>query len=186
MIKGESLFLTKSGRNTVIDIESSNSKAGLSSSHSKKTPSKGFAMLSGTPSMRNRVDPAGTTKEYAACSVSTDKPLWVPEHSCPSCGFTADRDWNAAYNILSRGIKQVGAGRSESTSSESPRDSEVKANRRFADHWRALLSKRLRKSRSDFRTPVETALPTGTTSVPAKSVVEARSPTLKREPTGER
>ncbi|RQG96023.1 RNA-guided endonuclease InsQ/TnpB family protein [Natrarchaeobius chitinivorans] len=95
------------------------------------------------------VDPAGTTTECAACGVSTDKPLWVREHSCPSCGFTADRDWNAAWNILSRGIKQLGAGRSEST-------------------------------------PVETALPTGTHSVPAKRVVEAGSPTLKREPSGER
>lgn len=95
------------------------------------------------------VDPAGTTKECAACGVSTDKPLWVREHSCPSCGFTADRDWNAAWNILSRGIKQVGAGRSGLT-------------------------------------PVETALPTGTTSVPAKRVVETGSPTLKREPLGER
>ncbi|ELZ10065.1 RNA-guided endonuclease InsQ/TnpB family protein [Natrialba aegyptia] len=95
------------------------------------------------------VDPAGTTKECAACGVSTDKPLWVREHSCPSCGFTADRDWNAAWNILSRGIKQLGAGRSEST-------------------------------------PVETALPTGTHSVPAKRIVEAGSPSLKREPKGER
>jgi putative transposase len=95
------------------------------------------------------VDPAGTTKECAACGTSTDKPLWVREHSCPSCGFTADRDWNAAWNILSRGIKKLGAGRSEST-------------------------------------PVETALPTGTTSVPAKRVVETGSPTLKREPSGER
>jgi len=114
------------------------------------------------------VDPTGTTKECAACGVSTNKPLWVREHSCPSCGFTADRDWNAAWNILSRGIKQLGAGRSESTSSESPRDSDVRT--------RAELSS----------TPVETALPTGTTSVPAKRVVESGSPSLKREPSGER
>ncbi|WP_433630437.1 RNA-guided endonuclease InsQ/TnpB family protein [Halomicrococcus sp. NG-SE-24] len=60
------------------------------------------------------VNPRGTTKECAACSVETDKPLWVREHSCPSCGFTADRDRNAAWNILSRGIKRLGAGRSES------------------------------------------------------------------------
>ncbi|WP_435152583.1 RNA-guided endonuclease InsQ/TnpB family protein [Haladaptatus sp. DFWS20] len=95
------------------------------------------------------VEPAGTTKECAACGISTDKPLWVREHSCPACGFTADRDWNAAWNILSRGIKRLGEGRSEST-------------------------------------PVETALPTGITTVPAKRVVEAGSPTLKREPSGER
>ncbi|MFH5801619.1 RNA-guided endonuclease InsQ/TnpB family protein [Haladaptatus sp. CMAA 1911] len=63
------------------------------------------------------VNPRGTTKECAACGVSSDKPLWVREHSCPSCGFTADRDWNAAYNILVRGLKNadIGAGCSEST-----------------------------------------------------------------------
>jgi len=107
------------------------------------------------------VNPRGTTKECAACGVSTDKPLWVREHSCPSCGFTADRDWNAAWNILSRGAKHVGEGRSESPSSESRSDSDVRT--------RAPLSS----------TPVETALPTGTTTVPAKRVVEAGSPTLK-------
>ncbi|TKX84205.1 transposase [Halorubrum sp. SS5] len=64
------------------------------------------------------VDPAGTTKECAGCGAETDKPLWVREHSCPSCGFTADRDWNAAWNILSRGIKQLGVGRSETTPAE--------------------------------------------------------------------
>ncbi|TKX61670.1 transposase [Halorubrum sp. ASP1] len=64
------------------------------------------------------VDPAGTTKECAACGAETDKPLWVREHSCPSCGFTADRDWNAAWNILSRGIKQLGVGCSETTPAE--------------------------------------------------------------------
>jgi putative transposase len=63
------------------------------------------------------VDPRGTTKECSACGVSSEKPLWVREHSCPSCGFTADRDWNAAYNILVRGLKNadIGAGCSEST-----------------------------------------------------------------------
>ena len=95
------------------------------------------------------VNPRGTTKECASCGVSTDKPLWVREHSCPACGFEADRDANAAWNILSRGIKKrLGAGHSELT-------------------------------------PVETALPVDT-SVSAKCVVEAGSPTLKREPSGER
>jgi len=95
------------------------------------------------------VNPRGTTKECASCDASTEKPLWVREHSCPACGFEADRDANAAWNILSRGItKRLGAGRSEST-------------------------------------PVETALPVDT-SVSAKRVVETGSPTLKREPSGER
>ena len=64
------------------------------------------------------VEPAGTTKECARCGVETDKPLWVREHSCPSCGFTADRDENAAWNILSRGIEQIGTGSAESTPAE--------------------------------------------------------------------
>ena len=48
----------------------------------------------------------------------TDEPLWVREHSCPSCGFSADRDANAGYNILVRGLKQVGTGCPESTPAE--------------------------------------------------------------------
>ena len=106
------------------------------------------------------VNPRGTTKACAACGVSSDKPLWVREHSCPSCGFTADRDWNAAYNILVRGLKKadIGAGCSESTSPE------------IEDFWLA------NESQSDSSTPVETALPTGTAVVPAKRVLEAGSP----------
>ncbi|WP_129116720.1 RNA-guided endonuclease InsQ/TnpB family protein [Halegenticoccus tardaugens] len=87
------------------------------------------------------VDPRGTTKECSQCGVSTDKPLWVREHSCPSCGFEADRDANAALNIRSRGLDHVGVVHSDSM-------------------------------------PVETALATGTESVPAKRVMEAGSPAL--------
>jgi putative transposase len=61
------------------------------------------------------VKPGGTTKECASCGVKTDKPLWLREHSCPSCGFEADRDANAAWNILSRGLEDVGVGHSERT-----------------------------------------------------------------------
>ncbi len=107
------------------------------------------------------VNPRGATKECAVCSVSTDKPLWVREHACPACGFEADRDANAAWNILSRGLQEVGVGHSEGTSSESRSDSDVRT--------RAPLS----------LTPEETALPVDT-SVSAKRVVEAGSPTLKQ------
>ena len=65
-----------------------------------------------------KVKPEGTTKECAVCSVETEKPIWVREHSCPACGHTENRDLNAAKNILNRGLKQLGAGRSELTSSE--------------------------------------------------------------------
>lgn len=59
------------------------------------------------------VDPAGTTKECASCGTVSEKPLWVRDHSCPTCGFTADRDVNAAYNVLNRGLKELGVVHSE-------------------------------------------------------------------------
>src|SRR6056297_93976 len=79
------------------------------------------------------VDPKGTTKECASCGVSTEKSLWVREHSCPSCGFETDRDANAAINILSRGYDQLelGVGHSEKTPVETalPVDTSVSAKR---------------------------------------------------------
>jgi len=51
------------------------------------------------------VNPRGTTKECAACGVSTDKPLWVREHSCPACEFEADRDANAVVRLRLTGSK---------------------------------------------------------------------------------
>ena len=79
------------------------------------------------------VDPKDTTKECASCGVKTEKPLWVREHSCPSCGFEADRDANAAINILSRGLSelQLGVGHSEGTPVETalPVDTPVSAKR---------------------------------------------------------
>ncbi|WP_160135169.1 RNA-guided endonuclease InsQ/TnpB family protein [Halococcus salsus] len=61
------------------------------------------------------VNPAGTTKECSRCGIKTEKPLWVREHSCPACGFEADRDENAAYNVLARGLKDVGVVHPERT-----------------------------------------------------------------------
>jgi len=54
-----------------------------------------------------QVPPEGTTKECARCGVESEKPLWVREHSCPSCGFEVDRDWNASLNVLSRGLEAL-------------------------------------------------------------------------------
>lgn len=50
----------------------------------------------------------GTTKECARCGVEVEKSLWVRTHSCPSCGFEADRDRNAAFNAFSRGLEKLG------------------------------------------------------------------------------
>jgi putative transposase len=65
-----------------------------------------------------QVNPRGTTKECAECGVETEKPLWVREHRCPSCGFEADRDANASYNVLARGLQQLGKGHAEVTPAE--------------------------------------------------------------------
>ncbi|PSQ16752.1 transposase [Halobacteriales archaeon QS_8_69_26] len=64
------------------------------------------------------VAPADTTKECNECGVKTNKPLWVREHSCPSCGFEADRDYNAALNVLERGLEKLGVVHSEGTPAE--------------------------------------------------------------------
>jgi transposase len=53
-----------------------------------------------------QVNPRGTTKECASCGVETRKPLWVREHSCPTCGFETDREWNVALNVRSRGVSK--------------------------------------------------------------------------------
>ena len=55
-----------------------------------------------------KVEPAGTSKECSECGSESDKPLWVREHSCPSCGFKIDRDWNASINVLERGLERLG------------------------------------------------------------------------------
>ncbi|SEP94088.1 RNA-guided endonuclease InsQ/TnpB family protein [Natrinema salaciae] len=61
------------------------------------------------------INPSGTTKECASCGVESEKPLWVREHSCPACGFELDRDWNAALNVQSRGLSELGVVHSEAT-----------------------------------------------------------------------
>ncbi len=61
------------------------------------------------------VTPHGTTKECAKCGCESEKPLWVREHSCPSCGFELDRDWNAALNVNSRGLEKLGVVHSKAT-----------------------------------------------------------------------
>ena len=52
------------------------------------------------------VDPKDTSKECSKCGVKTDKNLWQRKHGCPSCGYTTDRDYNAAKNILGKGLAE--------------------------------------------------------------------------------
>jgi putative transposase len=90
------------------------------------------------------VNPQGTTKECASCGVKTDKPLWVREHSCPSCGFEADRDANAAWNILSRGLEDIGVVHSESTPVETalPTDTDSVSAKRVVETGSPTLKER--------------------------------------------
>ena len=96
------------------------------------------------------VDPRGTTKECSECGVETDKPLWVREHSCPSCGFKTDRDLNAAYNILSRGLDQVGVVHSDSMPAETalPTGTDSVPAKRVLETGSPVLSEAIRPNRA--------------------------------------
>ncbi|WP_136687075.1 RNA-guided endonuclease InsQ/TnpB family protein [Halorhabdus amylolytica] len=97
------------------------------------------------------VDPKDTTKECASCGVKTDKPLWVREHSCPSCGFEADRDANAAWNILSRGLEDLGVVHSESMPVETalPTDTNSVSAKRVVEAGSPALKERTAKAVSE-------------------------------------
>ncbi len=96
------------------------------------------------------VNPRGTTKECSKCGVETEKPLWVREHSCPSCGFEADRDLNAAYNILSRGFDQVGVVHPDSMPAETalPPGTVAVPAERVLETGSPVLSEAVRPSRA--------------------------------------
>lgn len=53
------------------------------------------------------VRPHYTSQQCSQCGASVQKSLSVRTHVCPSCGYVADRDENAARNILHRGIQVV-------------------------------------------------------------------------------
>lgn len=50
-----------------------------------------------------KVNPYNTSQVCSACGVIVSKALSVRVHQCPHCGFTVDRDVNAALNILGIG-----------------------------------------------------------------------------------
>ena len=56
------------------------------------------------------VDPKGTSQECSSCGATVKKSLSVRTHKC-SCGYEADRDVNAALNILHRGLASVAGGK---------------------------------------------------------------------------
>jgi putative transposase len=72
------------------------------------------------------VDPKNTSKKCSECGVKTDKKLWNREHSCPSCGYSTDRDFNASRNILGKGL-------AESTPAETATSTDTKKSESFCD-----------------------------------------------------
>lgn len=52
------------------------------------------------------VKPQGTTRECSECTADAPKDPGVRTHSCPECGFTADRDSNASVNVSGRLLRQ--------------------------------------------------------------------------------
>ncbi len=53
------------------------------------------------------VNPKGTSQECSSCGATVEKSLSIRTHRC-TCGYEADRDLNAAINILHRGISVAG------------------------------------------------------------------------------
>lgn len=53
-----------------------------------------------------KVDPRYTSQICSSCGSIVKKPLSERTHRCPYCGFEADRDYNAAINILRSGMDQ--------------------------------------------------------------------------------
>lgn len=58
------------------------------------------------------VNPAYTSQMCSGCGVMVAKDLSVRVHHCPHCGFTLDRDVNAARNVLSLAVESARTGRS--------------------------------------------------------------------------
>ncbi len=54
-----------------------------------------------------KVDPRNTSQMCSVCGEIVSKDLSVRVHSCPYCNCEMDRDYNAAWNILTRGLEQL-------------------------------------------------------------------------------
>jgi putative transposase len=54
------------------------------------------------------VPPHYTSQNCSNCGEVVKKTLSTRTHVCPDCGHTQDRDWNAARNILEKGLSTAG------------------------------------------------------------------------------
>jgi putative transposase len=110
------------------------------------------------------VPPEGTTKRCAKCGVESEKPLWVREHSCPSCGYETDRDHNSSIEVQRLGLKDL--------------EVDFELEELFSTVPSSGQSSNIGLGQSKS-TPVETGIPEGTRrrdELLLNSVVEAESP----------
>ena len=56
------------------------------------------------------VDPRNTSQRCSGCGQSVPKDLSERVHRCPGCGLQLDRDYNAALNILTLGLRGIACG----------------------------------------------------------------------------
>ncbi|MEC4851827.1 MAG: transposase, partial [Jaaginema sp. PMC 1079.18] len=61
------------------------------------------------------VPPHNTSQNCSNCGEKVQKSLSTRTHICPHCGFVADRDVNAALNILQIGLSRVGRTRTHAS-----------------------------------------------------------------------
>jgi putative transposase len=54
------------------------------------------------------VNPAWTSQKCSFCGEMVKKSLSTRTHACPTCGYEAHRDHNAALNILALGMESLG------------------------------------------------------------------------------
>ncbi len=65
-----------------------------------------FGRISGVPVIA--VAPHYTSQNCSSCGKEVKKALSIRTHVCPHCGYIADRDLNAALNILMKALSTVG------------------------------------------------------------------------------
>ena len=63
-----------------------------------------FGVVYGVPVIA--VNPTYTSQDCSNCGQTVVKTLSTRTHKCPHCGFMADRDFNAALNILKLALKE--------------------------------------------------------------------------------
>jgi putative transposase len=69
------------------------------------------------------VRPHYTSQKCSSCGEYVEKSLSVRTHVCPFCGYIADRDENAARNILQRGLQVLARTGPSSSRREGPEQS---------------------------------------------------------------